>query len=112
MSEFDSIKEAILTGKDILNYVWISDGDNPVIPLFDSYSDKIILGDKCHSVVFIKKGCCLYGIVALYGLGKPIIVKLSEEIMRFGTDMYICDWQNKKDYKLIDCVLKICEHDG
>lgn len=46
LSEFDSIKEAILKGKDILNYVWISEGNNPVIPLFESYSDKIVLGEN------------------------------------------------------------------
>lgn len=39
------------------------------------------------------------------------MVKLSEKNMRFGTDIYICDWQNNIEYKLIDCVLKICESD-
>ena len=23
-------------------------------------------------------------------------------------DMYLCDWQNKKDYKLIDYVTSVC----
>lgn len=111
LPEFNNIREAVLTGKDILNYACISEGENMVKPIFSRFSGRISFGDKCHSVIFISKDCCLYGLIALYGLNNPIMVKLSEQNKRFDTDIYICDWQNQKDYKLIDCVLKICEPD-
>lgn len=110
--KFNDVKSSILYGDNVLKHVCIAKGENPVIHIFKRYSDKLPLGDQYHSVVFFNKDNFFYGMIALYGQNNPVMVKLSEKINNFDTDMYICDWQNKNDYKLIDCVLEICKHDN
>lgn len=111
---FDKIRDSILTGHNILEYVWISEGENVVKTIVNKFPEKLTFGEKFHSIVFFRKGTCLYGIITLFGLDNPVIVKLSENtpLFELDFDIYICDWQNHKDYKLIDCVLKICENDN
>ena len=105
--EFDDIRNAILDGEDILAYVTIAKGKNAQKEITDRFSERVSVGDTCHSVVFCTIDNYLYGFVSLYGTDHPIVVK-------FGTisinvvDMYLCDWQNKKDYKLIDYVTSVC----
>ncbi len=106
-SEFDDIRNAILEGEDILSYVTIADGKNAQKEITDRFSDRVSIGDKCHSVVFCTLNKCLYGFVSLYGTDHPIAVKLGT-ISTNVVDMYLCDWQNKKDYKLIDYVKSVC----
>ena len=105
--EFDDIRNAILDGKDILSYVTIADGKNVQKEIADKFSDRVSVGDKSHSVVFGTLDNYLYGFVSLYGTDHPIVVKLGL-ISANVVDMYLCDWQNKKDYKLIDYVTSVC----
>lgn len=107
---FSDIKHSILTGENIFQQVWISDGPNPIIELLKSIPKDISIGDKCHSTVFIQKEGILYGIVSLFGSINPYIVKLGRIPLRAFVDFYICDWENKIDYTMTECVLKICEH--
>lgn len=106
-SEFDDIRKAILEGEDILSYVTIADGKNVQKEITDKLSHRVSIGDRCHSVVFCTFDKCLYGFVSLYGADHPIAVKLGM-ISTNVVDMYLCDWQNKKDYKLIDYVTSVC----
>ena len=106
-SEFDDIRNAILEDDDILSYVTIADGKNAQKEITDRFSDRVCIGDKCHSVVFCTLDKCLYGFVSLYGTDHPIAVKLGP-ISSNVVDMYLCDWQNQKDYKLIDYVKSVC----
>jgi len=114
LPEFDNIRESILTGHNILEYVCISKGENPVKEVINKFPEKLTFGEQFHSIVLLRKGTCLYGIISLFGLDNLVIVKLSEKapLFEFNFDIYICDWQNHKDYKLIDCVLKICEDEN
>ncbi len=105
--EFDDIRNAILKGEDILSYVAIADGKNMQKEITDKFSDRVSIGDKSHSVVFGTLDNYLYGFVSLYGTDHPIVVKLGL-ISANVVDMYLCDWQNKKDYKLIDYVTSVC----
>ena len=106
-SEFDDIRKSILEGEDILSYVIISDVQNVQKEITDKFRDRVSIGDRCHSVVFCTINECLYGFVSLYGADHPIAVKLGM-ISTNVVDMYLCDWQNKKDYKLIDYVTSVC----
>lgn len=107
---FSDIKHAILTGENISQYVWISDGPNPILELLKSIPIDVEIGKKCHSTVFIQKDGILYGIVSLFGSINPYMVKLGKIPPCGFVDYYICDWENKIDYTMIDCVLKICEY--
>lgn len=114
LPEFDNIRNSILTGRNISEYVCISEGENAVKPIVNKFPEKLTFGEQFHSIVFLRKGTCLYGIIALFGLDNPVMVKLSDNapLFELNFDIYICDWQNQKDYKLIDCVLKICEDEN
>ncbi len=105
--EFDDIRNAILEGEDILSYVTIADGKNVQKEITDKFSDRVSVGERCHSVVFCTLNNYLYGFVSLYGTDHPIVVKLGLTSANI-VDMYLCDWQNKKDYKLIDYVTSVC----
>lgn len=108
---FLTIKHAILTGKDISQYVWITEGPNPILDLLKPFSKDISIGEKCHSAVFMEKEGILYSIVSLYGSINPYMVKLGNVPQCSFVDFYVCDWENKRDYTMIDCVLKICEYE-
>lgn len=107
---FSAIKHAILTGKNISQYVWITEGPNPILDLLKPFSKDISIGEKCHSAVFIQKEGILYSLVSLYGSINPYMVKLGRVSPCSFVDFYICDWENRRDCTMIDYVLKICEY--
>ena len=49
---FDNIKNAILTGNNIEEYVSIHTGPNTLKSILSKFGDKLTLGDKFHSVTF------------------------------------------------------------
>lgn len=106
-SEFDDVRKAILEGLDILSYVTIADGKNAQKEITDRFRERVNIGDRCHSVIFCTFNGCLHGFVSLYGSDYPIVVKMGT-ISANVVDMYLCDWQNKKDYKLLDYVTSVC----
>ena len=105
--EFDDIRNAILVGENILSCVTIADGKNVLKEITDRFSERVSIGDRCHSVVFCTLDNCLYGFVLLYGGDQRIVVKMGV-ISANIVDMYLCDWQNKKNYKLSDYVTSVC----
>lgn len=108
---FDAIKRAILTGEDIEQYVWKIKGPDPVSSTLMAFPERLSLGKRCHAVAFLQKEGWIYGVVSLYGMADPIVVKLGMSAARVETDFYICDWENHVDYTLTECALKICGHD-
>lgn len=108
---FQDIKRAILTGADIEKHVWKADGPNPVSSALRAFPDRLVLGEHCHVTAFLQKDGWVYGVVSLYGLEDPIIVRVGQAETRVETDFYICDWEHRVDYTLTECVLKICRHD-
>lgn len=108
---FNAIKEAVLKGNNIQKYVYMVEGENPIKPTISKFPESFQFGDQFHSVVFVKRDGRVYGFISLYGADNPVIVELGTIDLPFNIDAYICDWENQKDYKLIDCVLKICGYD-
>ena len=110
-SAFDNIRQAILTGENISMYVWQANGPNPISNTVRRVPDRFPLGDRCHVTAFLQKEGWIYGVVSLYGLENPVMVKLGMVTERVETDFYICDWENHVDYTMTECVFKICGHD-
>jgi hypothetical protein len=105
---FQKIKETILDGANISDYCGMVEGENVVRKTFADFPDRIQFGEHFHSVVFCVKDGVLYGFVALFGTDNPVMVQLGEVSCFSASDVYICDWENKIDYKMIDCVKRIC----
>lgn len=108
---FDGIKHAILTGENIKDYVFMLNEPNSLKTIFGQFDGRLTLGSKFHSATIIHNNGTLYSEVALYGYDNSCLVKLGH-VSEYGfTDCYICDWENKAEYTLIDCVVQICNHD-
>lgn len=110
-SSFEGIKQVILTGKDIENYIRPVEGPSPLPSVLHNFPDQLPLGKQCHSATFVQKDGCVYGIISLYGQDNSVMVKFGEIPGHFDVDGYICDWENHVDYTMLDCVLKICDHE-
>lgn len=108
---FDDIKRAILTGEDIKEYVWKTEGPCPISDVLRIAPERLTLGARCHVTAFLQKEGWIYAVISLYSMHNPIIVKLGAVASHVETDFYICDWENHVDYTLTECVLKICGHD-
>lgn len=108
---FDGIKDAILTGVHIDDYVRIHNGPSTLKSVFRQFEGRFTLGRNFHSTVIVYSDGCLYAEVALYGADNPYIIKLGQFGDYSCTDCYICDWENGVEYTLIDCVLQICKQD-
>lgn len=107
---FNDIKSAILTGENIQEHVCIPEGSNTLKTILSKF-EQLNLGEKYHSATFFCKDGILYSEVALYGFDNVYLVKLGTAPEFSMVDAYICDWENKAEYTLLDCVLKICDHD-
>lgn len=107
----NGIKRAILTGENIEEFVWQVKGPEPIPVILRAFPERLKLGKLCHSATFLQKEGCLYGIISLYGMGNPMIVKLGNIEERVAVDEYICDWENHVDYTMTDCAIKICQYD-
>ena len=108
---FDGIKRAILTGEDIEQSVWQAEGPDPVSGTLRAFPERLELGGRCHAAAFLQKEGWVYGVVSLYGMTDPMIVKLGRVPDHVETDFYICDWEHRVDYTMTECVLKICRYD-
>ena len=108
---FDPIRAAIMDGTDIESFVWGIEGPQPVSPVLWRFPDRLTLGRQCHAVCISGWNGDLYGIVSLYGLNDPMVVRLARDVPRFGPDFYLCDWENAAEYTMTDCVLRICGHE-
>lgn len=67
----------------------------------DDVFDNRLLTQQMHSIVIIKNKKCLYAIINLYGTAITRGVILSQTYEEpFWIDGLICDWRNRKEYKL------------
>lgn len=96
--EFDSIRDWIVNG-----------GDNKFINLIDKNGkykkmfEYIIFPDKAHKIFITKANNSLIGLLSLYGGAFETIVLLCDDFSKsFDISGYICDWQNKREYTLVE----------
>ncbi|MDE7246495.1 MAG: hypothetical protein K2N43_01265, partial [Lachnospiraceae bacterium] len=99
---------AILSGKDIKEYVWDIQSPNPIPITLGLFPERLPLGKHSHVVFFLQKDYFLYGIVSLYGVDVSTVVKLGKIEDSFSLDCYVCNWENQKEYTLMDCSKTIC----
>lgn len=109
---FDGIKNAIISGVGIDDYVCTHNGPSTIKSVFSQFEERFTLGSHFHSTVFISRAGYLYAEVALYGADNSYIIKLGAFSEKSITDCYICDWENNAEYTLSDCVLQICKLDA
>ena len=76
--------------------------------ILEKFSERVAIGDKCHSVVITTIKKTMYALVSLYGANHQFVVEFGKTEKHI-VDMYICDWQHNKEYKLIDYVSDICK---
>lgn len=108
---FDGLKHAILTGENIREYVIPQNAPNTLKTIFSQFGERLTLGSKYHSATVFYNNGTLYSEVAIYGYDNPYLVKLGAVAKYDFVDCYVCDWENKAEYTLIDCVLQICNYD-
>lgn len=96
--EFDPVRNWIVNG-----------GDNKFITLIDKNDngkkmfEDILFPDQAHKVFITKENNSLIGLLSLYGGAFETIITLCDDFSKtFNIDGYICDWQNKKEYTLIE----------
>lgn len=106
---FDGVKYAILTGEGIRDYVIPQNSPNTLKTVFAQFGERLTLGSKYHSATVFYNNGTLYSEVAIYGYDNPYLVKLGSVAKYDFVDCYVCDWENKAEYTLIDCVLQICK---
>ncbi len=106
--KFDDLRDSILTGNGISEYVHILDGESVLKGILEKFSERVAIGDKCHSVVITTIKKTMYAFVSLYGANHQFVVDFGKTEKHI-VDMYICDWQHNKEYKLIDYVSDICK---
>ena len=106
--DFNVIRNAICTGKGILDIAYFCKEGISIKPIFDKFDNEVKLGEHFHSITFVTKERIIYAFVALYGTVSPVQIKIGP-CNKHYTDIFICDWENQKDYKLIDYVVEVCK---
>lgn len=111
--DFNAIRNAICTGDGILDIAHFCKEGISLKPIFDKFDNEVKLGEHFHSVTFVTHDHILYAFVALYGTNSPVQIEIGH-CDKYYTDIFICDWENQKDYKLIDYVVEVCKchHEG
>lgn len=107
---FDEIREAIISGKNINNYVNLKP-ENPV-GIFDAlhYAEKY--GEHLHSVICKKQENGYYAIVSFYGFKSCLLIKLTDNLnIRPATAIngFFCDWENGKEYDMLNFIAGLAE---
>lgn len=103
-SQFDTIRNSILTGDNIDQYVALNK------PINDNAEGNILsvihrfnIDEDTHFIVLLKYGEKLCAHVFCYGFKNATTVLLSENCKEFPMlKMYCCDWKNKQEFELID----------
>lgn len=91
---FDPIRDWIVNG-----------GENKFATLTGKETDfsAISFPDQAHKLLITQKGNILIGHISFYGNGFETEVKLSDNFEGlFNLEGFICDWQNRQEYKLLD----------
>lgn len=59
--------------------------------------------DQAHKLSIVQKRNSLFGHISFYGNEFETVVKLSDKFEgSFNLEGFICDWKNKKEYKIIE----------
>lgn len=106
---FDGIREAIVTGEGIGEYVALSD-DNNALQIFEKLKYQKLFGEQLHIVLCIRQRNDYIGYVCLYGIKQPVIVQLASNIPVGAVkhmDGFVCDWQNQKEYGYEDFLCRL-----
>ena len=106
--DFNVIRNAICTGEGILDIACFCKEGIGIKPIFDKFNNEVKFGEHFHSVTFVTKERIIYAFVALYGTVSPVQIKIGP-CNKHYTDIFICDWENQKDYRLIDYVVEVCK---
>lgn len=111
--KFDSIREAILTGKDIDKMVFMQKYDEAHGKLLDDLGQAKNFGAWRHTIFITWVPDKLVAEVMLYGSSGPMLVILSSEDCRdFGEmDGYVCDWENQREMRFLDYLGEITHVD-
>ncbi|MFA6808374.1 MAG: hypothetical protein WCR27_05220 [Eubacteriales bacterium] len=98
--EFDLIRGWILNG-----------GENEFVQLMDKegkpeFLEQIPFPHLSHKILITESKDKLFGIISFYGANFEAVVKLAENITLndFVLDGFICDWKNKKEYRLVEFI--------
>ena len=96
-AEFDTIRQAIVTGVGILEYV-----SSPLVEGTKPVNQILQLNNEEHLVLLYREGKILCGAINLFGdTNGTVIIKLSTNWTElFNTTGYICDWKNRMEYTL------------
>jgi hypothetical protein len=99
--QFDALRNWIATGGEY-DFVRIDNrSENPLLKL------GIDLPKDAHFIYFTGSEQTLISQIFLYG-GYSVILLLSNKLTeRVGTDAFICDWRNRREYRLAEYVHKI-----
>lgn len=111
---FDGIREAIISGKNINDYVSLCP-ENPMAKTFDSLYYKEKYGEYLHSVICLKQENGYYAVVSFYGFTTGVLVKLTDNLnVRPVTAMngFFCDWENGKEYDMINFIVGLDSNEG
>lgn len=93
--------EFVLDSKFDLIRNWIvNSGENNYAYLIECTNKKIPLPEKAHSIIIFKIEKKLISRVTLYGNFEVEIILSNDFNEDFIMDAYICDWKNKKEYRL------------
>lgn len=103
-SQFDTIRNSILTGDNIDQYVVLNKPINDNAEgIFLSVIHRFNVDEDTHFIVLLKYGEKLCAHVFCYGFKNATTVLLSENCKEFPMlKIYCCDWKNKQEFELID----------
>lgn len=107
-SRFDPIRNWIYTGEGKNNFVHLIESDNIMKKRFGS-----LYPERSHYIFITQIDSELVGLIGFYGSTFSFSVKLAElnpdEILLHDVCGLICDWKNRKEYTLIEYVLKLSQ---
>lgn len=105
-SKFDPIRNWILTGENNQSFVEMIARDTELEKRLIPFCP-----DKAHYIILTQKATSLIAIVSLYGEACSYVVKLAEVELGecFIPDPIglICDWKSRKEYTLMEHIVKI-----
>lgn len=111
---FDGIREAIISGKNINDYVSLCP-ENPMAKTFDSLHYKEKYGEHLHAVICLKKETGYYAVISFYGFITGVLVKLTDNLNvrpATATNGFFCDWENGKEYDMINFIVGLDSNEG
>ena len=99
--QFDTIRKFILGVQNHAN-----------IQLIDKVDFPIKFPDECHMINVLKEKESLCAVISYYGGFPTVFIELCNNYKNSFDDIfgigYICDWRNKKEYRLAEYIDKYC----